>query len=70
MVSARSLLLGVKEGRDRDGSGGGGGGGGGGGRSHDGGLLAKKKLHHRPSGDMSPAKRAKSAGVGGSDEER
>lgn len=32
----------------------------GGNRSSDN-VLAKKKLHHRPSGDMSPAKRAKSA---------
>ncbi|KAK3391601.1 hypothetical protein B0T20DRAFT_83633 [Sordaria brevicollis] len=50
VVSARSLLLGVKDGN----------------RSSDS-VLAKKKLHHRPSGDMSPAKRAKSAG---SEEER
>ncbi|KAK1774051.1 hypothetical protein QBC45DRAFT_55619 [Copromyces sp. CBS 386.78] len=53
VLSARSLLLGVKDGSSSN-------------RSSDG-MLAKKKLHHRPSGDMSPAKRAKSAG---SDEER
>ncbi|KAH7625911.1 hypothetical protein B0T09DRAFT_294387 [Sordaria sp. MPI-SDFR-AT-0083] len=54
VASARSLLLGVKDNNNSNS------------RSSDS-VLAKKKLHHRPSGDMSPAKRAKSAG---SDEER
>ncbi|KAK3496587.1 hypothetical protein B0T13DRAFT_399898 [Neurospora crassa] len=57
VAGARSLLCGVKEINTIGSS------SSSGRRSRDD-VLANKKLHHRPSGDMSPAKRAKSASDG------